>query len=146
MSYIDAHPAAVISTTNDDGTPHAAAVYVFPVSHHSICFVTRNLTTKYKNIFERPHVSMTIYDNHELSTLQSSGKAFVINDEHMLSYALDKIDTMFKIRADSISPVGKMQTSGDYVLIGIELTKATLTMYQGIDTNMSQSYEQISLG
>jgi len=146
MAYVEAHPAAVVSAVNDDGTPHSAVVYVFPISHHTVCFVTRNLTRKYQNIFERPAVSLTIYDRHDLSTLQASGTAFIANDEHMLSYTLGKIDKMMEIRGDSISPIGKMQSSGDYVLVGIELSKATLTMYQGIDVNIDKPYEQITIG
>ncbi len=146
MAYIEARPAAVVGTINADGTPHSAVVYVFPVSHHTVCFVTRNLTQKYQNIFERPNVSLTIYDKHELSTLQASGTAFVANDEHMLSYTLAKIDKLFEIRGDSISPIGKMQTSGDYVLIGVEMHKARLTMFQGIDINLDEPYKQISIG
>lgn len=142
--YIEARPAAVISTINADGTPQSSVVYVFPISHHTICFVTRNLTQKYQNIFDRPDVSVTIYDKHDLSTLQASGTAFVANDEHMLNYTLDKIDKLFEIRGDSISPIGKMQSSGDYVLIGVELKKARLTSYQGIDLNIDKPYSQIT--
>jgi len=146
MEYVETHPAGVVSTINSDGTPESAVVYLFPISHHTVCFVTRNLTLKYQNIFERTEVCLTIYDKHNLSTLQASGTAFIANDEHMLAYSLDKIDKMFEIRGDSISPIGKMQTSGDYVLIGIELTKAKLTLYQGIDVNGGQPYTEISIG
>lgn len=145
-NYIDAHPAAVVSTSNADGSPHASAVYVFNVSHHTVCFVTRNLTRKYQNIYDRPEVSLTILDERDVSTLQATGKAFVANDEHMLGYALQKIEKLYAIRADTLSPVDKMRDAGDYVLIGLEITHARLTTYQGIDTNMNETYTTVSIG
>lgn len=146
MSYIDTHPAAVVSTINDDGSPEAAAVYVFSVSHHSVCFVTRNLTQKYQNVFQRPEVALTIFDERDISTLQARGTAFIVNDEHMLSYTLDKINQLYKIRADAVSPVDKMQSAGDYVLIGIELHKARLSLYQGVDINLNKTFTEVSIG
>lgn len=145
-SYIDSHPIAIVGTINDDGTPHASAVYIFNVSHHTVCFVTRNLTRKYQNIFDRPEVSLTIYDDHDVSTLQANGQAFIANDEHMLTYAQQKIEQMYKIRADTLSPIDKMEGSGDFVLIGVELHKAKLTTYQGIDTNMDEAYLEVTIG
>ena len=146
MSYIDAHPAAVVSTTNDDGTPQASVVYAFTVSHHTVCFVTRNLTHKYQNIFERPEVAVTIFDERDISTLQATGTAFVATDEHMLSYVMNKVEELYKVRGDSTSPIDKMQHAGDYVLIGIEINKAKLTLYQGIDVNIDRSFTEISIG
>ncbi|MDL2363086.1 MAG: pyridoxamine 5'-phosphate oxidase family protein [Patescibacteria group bacterium] len=146
ISYINRHPAAVISTTNDDGTPQSSVVYVFSVSHHTVSFVTRNLTHKYQNIFDRPKVSITFFDERDITTLQITGTAFIANDEHMLTYTIQKIEKLFNVRADAVSPVAKMQQSGDYVLIGVEMKKAVLTEFQGIDVNISSSYDVTTIG
>lgn len=146
MAYIESHPVGVVSTVDERGLPEAAAVYVFSVSHHTVCFVTRNLTRKYQNIYARGDVAITIYDDSDVSTVQITGKAFVANDEHMLSYAMDKINKLFIVRHDAVSPLGKMNNAGDYVLIGVEISYARLRLFQGIDANMSMSYKEHIIG
>lgn len=146
VAYVDSHPVGVVSTVDERGLPEAAAVYVFSVSHHTVCFVTRNLTRKYQNIYARGDVAITLYDDSDVSTLQITGKAFVANAEHMLSYAMDKINQLFKVRGDAVSPLAKMDDAGDYVLIGVEISYARLRLFQGIDANLSMSYEEHTIG
>jgi general stress protein 26 len=142
MSYIDAHPVAVLSTINSDGTPHSAVVYVVTASHHTICFITRNLTRKYQNLYERSEVSIAIYDERDSSTLQATGKAFVANNDNMLEYVLDKISKIHAERADWQPPIKKLRESGDYVVIGIELSTARLAEYQGLDAEGSDFFTE----
>jgi pyridoxine/pyridoxamine 5'-phosphate oxidase len=85
MGYIDRLHAAVISTVNPDGTPHSAVVYLIAASHHTVCFATRNQTQKYKNLLERPTVSPTMFDEKASSTMQATGRAYVVDDDHMLN-------------------------------------------------------------
>ena len=144
MAYITAHPAAVVSSTNDDGTPHAAVVYVCVASHHTICFVTRNLTHKYQNMYQRAEVSVTIYDERDSSTLQASGKAFVANDQHMLDYVMDKIDQLHALQADWLPPIKKLRNAGDFVVIGIEMTNIRLAQYHGMDITSEGSFIEMT--
>jgi general stress protein 26 len=144
MEYITAHPAAVVSSINDDGSPHAAVVYIFPVSHHTVCFITRNLTHKYQNIYQRSQVAITIFDERDSSTLQAAGKAFVANNEQMLSTMQSKMERLHAVRADSMPPIEKLQQSGDYVLVGIELQTARLAQYQGLDISLDGAFTEIA--
>lgn len=142
MSYIDSHPTAVVSSINDDGTPHAAVVYAVTASHHTICFVTRNLTRKYQNMYQRPAVSITIFDERDSSTLQATGQAFVANDDHMLNYVMDKVSKLHAARADWLPPIKKLRESGDFVVIGIELTTARLAAYAGMDIGNKEMFTE----
>lgn len=144
MSYIESHPAAVVSTTNEDGSPHAAVVYVFPVSHHTICFVTRNQTRKYQNIYQRAQVAITIFDEHDSSTLQATGRAFVTNDEQVLGTMKERMEKLHALRADAVPPVEKLQQAGDYVLVGVELQTVRLAQYQGIDVNLNGAFTEMA--
>lgn len=147
MDYIDLHPDAVVSTINDDGSPQAAVVYVFGVSHHTICFLTRNLTKKFQNLSQRPDVAVTIFDVRDSSTLQATGKAFVSDDEEMLTHFKKRMEELHALKADSIPPIERLQLSGDYVLIGIELQKARLAQYQGIalDIDLDVDFTEIAV-
>jgi general stress protein 26 len=139
MEYIEVHPAAVISSINDDGTPHAAVVYIFPASHHTLCFVTRNQTRKYQNIGQSAQVAVTIFDEHDSSTLQATGRAFLSTDEQILATMKERMEKMHAVRADAVPPIEKLQQSGDFVLVGIELQKARLAHYQGMDINLNNA-------
>jgi len=143
MRYVDDNPVAVIGTTNDDGSPHAAAVYVCTASHHSICFITRNLTKQYQNMYARPQVSVTIYNERDSSTLQATGTAFVVNDPHIMDYVTDKVNSIHAIHAEWISPIAKLRNSGDLVVIGIEFDYARLAEYHGLDVNAEESFTEI---
>jgi general stress protein 26 len=130
MDYIERHSAAVLSTTNDDGTPHGAVVYVCTASHRTVCFVTKHRTQKYNNIDQRPIVGLTFFNEKEGSTLQATGSATITDDHQMIDYVMDKIAKSHVIQAGWQAPVTKLK-GGDYLVVGVELTTARLTEYQG---------------
>jgi general stress protein 26 len=143
MSYIDDHPIGVVSTINEDGTLHAATVYIFTASHHTVCFITRNKTRKYQNIISRPNIALTIFDQHEVSTLQAAGKAFTATDEHMLDMFKQQMEKMQAMRADAMPPIEKLTQSGEFVLVGIELQQARLAEYQGMGISPDATFTEL---
>ncbi|MFI5270430.1 MAG: pyridoxamine 5'-phosphate oxidase family protein [Candidatus Saccharimonadales bacterium] len=130
MDYIDSNPLAVIGTTGEDGTMHAAVVFMYRASHGTVCFVTKNSTRKYKNIIANPQVTLTIFNEKETSTLQASGRAFEADDPKMISYVMKKIDDSHVSRAGWFPPVSKLR-EGSNVIMGVEITKARLARYGG---------------
>ncbi len=131
MEYIDHNPAAVLSTVDKDGTPHGAVIYVCTASHGMLCFVTKNVTKKYANIAERSTVSLTFFDEHQSSTLQVQGRAFITEDTKMIDYVLDRTKKIHALQAEWLPPVSKI-TDGEYAVVGIEVQHARLAEYQGI--------------
>jgi uncharacterized pyridoxamine 5'-phosphate oxidase family protein len=143
MSYIDRNPAAVLSTTGDDNKPHGAVVYVCTASHHTVCFVTKNGTAKYKNLMAHPDVAVTFLNEKESSTLQATGRAFVVDDQQMINYVLDKITALHTDKqVDWLPPISKLQ-AGDYVAIGVELATARLAEYQGNNIDSKQIFTEL---
>ncbi len=129
-SYIERNPAAVLGTSGADG-PHGAVVFVIPASHGTVCFVTKNETKKYQNIMEQPLVSLTIFNEHESTTLQATGKAYLAdNSTGLKEIVMDKITKGHAMMSDWLPPVTKIE-EGEYVIIGIELNHARLTDYGG---------------
>lgn len=132
MSYIEAHPSAILGTVNEDGTPHGAAIYVVVASHHTVCFVTKTLTTKFKNLTRQSQVSLTFVDDHDSSTLQVRGRAYSVEDTKMQQYIMDKMVKIHRIQADWLPPIAKLE-AGPYTVVGVELQDARLAEYQGVD-------------
>lgn len=142
MSYIDRNPTAVLGTINNDGTPYGAVVYVCSASHSRVCFITKNLTRKYANLVEHPHVSLTFFNERESSTLQAEGRAFVVNDAELMDTVMDKINKVHAMRADWMPPVAKLR-AGSYTVIGVELTHARLAEYEGMDIGSLKIFTEL---
>lgn len=133
-AYIDRNPAAVLGTVGQDG-PHGTVIYVITASHGTLCFVTKNQTKKYQNILENPSVCLTFFNDRESSTLQVAGKAYVAdNSQGLKEIVMDKVTKAHAILSDWLPPVTKIQ-SGEYAVIGIEVTYARLSDYSGMDSN-----------
>lgn len=142
MAYIDRNPAAVLSTTGDDGSPYGSVVYVCTSSHGTLCFVTRTSTKKYKNLVDRPQVSLTFFNEKESSTLQATGRAFIADNPKLIDYVFDKIAKIHAMQADWLPPVSKLST-GDYSIIGVELTGARLAEFGGVGIGSNDIFTQL---
>jgi general stress protein 26 len=134
MGYIDRNPAAVLSTVNDDGTPHGAAVYVIRLSHQTLCLVTKTETLKYHNLTQRATVALTFYNELETSTLQIIGNAYRSESDQMVEFTLTKLTKAHAIQTGWVPPVTKVQ-AGEYAVIGIDILHARLSEYQGAGTS-----------
>jgi general stress protein 26 len=142
MNYIDHNPMAVLGTVNDDGTPHGAIVYVCNLSNRTIFFVTKNGTQKYNNLAQRPVVSLTIGNDKDSSTLQATGKAFIIDDAEQLDIAMKKMSEVHAIMTEWLPPLAKLR-AGNYAVIGIELLHARLGEFMGLGIGSREIFTEI---
>lgn len=126
MEYIERNPAAVLSTTSEDG-PHGAVVYLIPASHGTLCFVTKSQTKKYQNIVDHGSVSLTFFNERESTTLQITGNAYVADNSHGLKeIVMEKMTRSHAMVSSWLPPVTKIE-SGEYAVIGIEIKYARLS-------------------
>ncbi|HSW66204.1 MAG TPA: pyridoxamine 5'-phosphate oxidase family protein [Bacillota bacterium] len=128
FKYIDHNPAAVLGTIGEDG-PHGSVIYVVTATGRTVCFVTKDQSRKYHNLTAHPQVCLTFLNEKEGTTLQASGKAFVADDPGLREMILDRVAKMHATMSGWIAPVTKL-ADGQYVVIGVDLTYATLTEYQ----------------
>lgn len=129
MKYIDANPAAVVSTVDSDRRPHGAVVYVCTASHHTVCFITKNQTKKFGNLSKHPDVSLTFVNELERSTLQAAGKATVTDDKNLMDYIMQKAKDAHAMQAGWLPPISELY-AGDYVVVAVELSYARLSEFQ----------------
>jgi len=142
MEYIDNNPAAVLGSVNADGTPHTAVVYVCTASHQTVCFVTKKLTQKYKNILVHPLVSISIFNERDSSTLQATGRAYAVDDPRMKQYVTDRITKIHALQAEWLPPIDKLE-AGEYSMIGVELTSARLAQYRGLGNSSEDIFTEL---
>lgn len=135
LTYIDRHPVAILGTLNHDGTPLGSAVYVCRIEdkRHMIYFLTKNETAKFKNLRERPHVSLTIANSHENSTLQARGMAHEIQDPATINVVMEKIAQAHHTSSEEwLPPIAKIR-AGAYVIVGIQITHARMAYFKGME-------------
>lgn len=128
--YIRQNPLAILGTTDDDGTPYGAVVYVCNDDHRPLVyFITKNGTRKYKNLTTRPAVSVTIANPQEASTLQAKGQASLVHDAATLDMITTKITRTLATAPEWLPPITKLR-AGEYAMVAIELTEARLANYK----------------
>lgn len=132
LTYIDYNPLATLGTLNLDGSPHGAVVYTCADDHRRVVyFLTKVETHKYKNLIARDHVSLTIVNPAENSTLQADGRAFVVRDAQIIDMVTKKITRAHASAAEWLPPIAKLH-AGAYVIVGVEIWHARLAQFKGM--------------
>lgn len=133
FTYIDVNPIATLGTLNDDGTPHGSIVYVCSGNHGKVVyFLTKSETRKYKNLSANNHVSLTIANPGENSTLQANGIAAEVQDAQVIDAIMNKLTRLHVNAVDWLPPISKLR-AGPYVLVGVTLEYARLAEYEGMN-------------
>lgn len=143
MTYIDVNPVATLGTLNDDGAPRGSIVYICTDDHRStVYFLTKSETQKHKNLIANNHVSLTIANPGENSTLQASGVAREISDAMVIDTAMNKLTRLHVNAVDWLPPIAKIR-AGPYVLIEVTLQYARLAQFQGMSIGDERIFTQI---
>lgn len=130
--YIIKNPIATLGTTDTNGIPYGAIVYTCTDIYHPVVyFITKQETAKYRNLKEREHVSLTIVNPSENSTLQAGGRAFEVEDAVTIDEVMKTIALQHDSAKDWLPPIAKLR-AGAYVIIGIELAHARLAHFKGM--------------
>lgn len=130
VAYIKSNPTAVLGTIDEHGKPQGAAVYVCALSAEQLYFVTKIETQKYKNILQNPHVSVTIVNTAENSSLQASGSVHIENDPTTIEMVFGKMAEIYAKSADWLPPIAKIR-AGPYQVVGVKLHFARLAQFKG---------------
>lgn len=142
--FIQKHPVGVVATSSKSGIPHAAAVYFVLDEELDIYFVTKEQTTKYKNISENPHVSIVMYDAENQSTLQTQGNAELVEDTAKFLKLFSKILNVSSDTSDSDRPPVSKLFAGDYFMFKISPTEVKIAEYTKPDKgDLSNLFEII---
>lgn len=128
IDYIKANPVMVLSTVDDLGVPHGAAVYAYAKSGKKVYCITKTDTRKFQNLRANPHVAITIVNTAENSSLQATGHAETAQDAAEIEDVMGNMAEIYAQGPDWLPPVTKLR-AGPYQVVGITLKDVRLARY-----------------
>jgi general stress protein 26 len=96
--FIKKHTRAVLATVDKDGQPYTSTIYYALADKSEIYFVTKEQTTKAKNLLTNERAALTISDNEKPLAVNITGTARKIEDykkrdevmQHVFQVSYDK--------------------------------------------------------
>lgn len=128
MRYIDEHPVVVLGTIDDYHRPHGSVVYAVsgdPETKMHVYFLTKEDTLKFHNLKARPAVSITSFDEEDITCLQAQGHAAVERDPRVIDMVMKHLTRAHHHTEEWLPPIAKLR-AGSYVIVGITITQARL--------------------
>jgi uncharacterized protein YhbP (UPF0306 family) len=131
IEFLKANHVAVLATASPQSAePHAAAVFYATDSHVNLYFLTKEQTTKSKNLNSNPQAAVVIYEPSTLRTAQITGHASQVKNDEMMQKALGLMSKFSKqVSGTGTTPISKLD-AGDYILYQLEPQSIRLGDYK----------------
>ncbi len=121
-NFLVTHDIGVISSIDNNGVPHGAAVYYASDSNNYLYIVSKHKTYKASNIRNESKVAFTIFDTQSMQTLQLSGVAHIEKDPKIKEKIFhDILRPRFDGKHSDMPPIMYLP-AGEYVVICIKPT------------------------
>lgn len=130
ISYIEKQPVFVLGTIGKDGTPHGAAVYVYPAMAEVVYFISKTQTQKIEDLRNDPRVCLTGFNADANSTLQLNGHASTESNAQIIDSVMKYFVNLYSTNVDWLPPVAKIDGSS-YQVVRVEVEYARLAFFQG---------------
>lgn len=91
LNFLRAHPLAALSTINEDGTPHAAPIYVYADDDLTFYFIAETSTRKFTNLKHQPRVALTVADDEQQTTVQVTGRAELMSEPKRVDWVYTQL-------------------------------------------------------
>jgi nitroimidazol reductase NimA-like FMN-containing flavoprotein (pyridoxamine 5'-phosphate oxidase superfamily) len=120
INFLKNNHVAVLATANKEtATPHAASVFFATDSQLNLYFLTKENTTKSKNLATNPQAAMVIYEAEILKTAQILGTVSPVKNDAMMQKALRIMAKYSKqVSGTQTTPISKLD-AGDYILYAL---------------------------
>ncbi len=129
-AFLATHEIATLSTVGEEGKPHGATVYYASDKNSFIYVVTKDQTTKAKDIDRYPYVAFTVTDANRMQTMQLDGIAHVETDTSITKHMYETIlRPRFQDGHAQLAPILHLP-AGEYEVIVIEPISYKLTDYK----------------
>lgn len=80
FSFLRKHESGVLATVDSQGRPCTTPIHYVVSTDKSIRFVTGKMTSKFQNLLNNPHVSLSIIDDVKPIAVNILGKTKIIED------------------------------------------------------------------
>jgi general stress protein 26 len=118
--FLASHDIGVVSTIDQQGNVHGAAVYYAVGTDNEIFFVTKSQTHKARDILQYHQVALTIFDQQTMRTLQISGNASVEHDKKLSEEITHRILRPHLAGEHVTVPPILHMSAGDYEVVCIK--------------------------
>lgn len=117
VAFLNNNHIAVLATASpQSGSPHAATVFYTTDSSMNIYFLTKQDTTKSKNLQANPQAALVVYDAPTLRTAQITAQAEPIKNPAIAQKALGIMSKYSRQTAGTSQPPIAKLDAGDYIL------------------------------
>lgn len=99
----------VLATSDSSGQPHAATIYFVVDPNLNVYFMTKERTTKFRNLQQNPKAALAIYEAVSQSTVQIVGSAELVEDTSRINDIFRRVLAVTAETSEShIPPVSKI--------------------------------------
>jgi general stress protein 26 len=144
IEYMKEHPVAVLSTVDGHGNPHGAVVYMYAASVLNFYFVTKAETQKFRDLVKHRHVSVTIADDENNSSIQANGTAHVVEETEVIQMVMAHMAKVYARSSDWLAPITKIR-AGEYQVVNIKPSHIRLSEYMGKHPGSTHIFTEITL-
>jgi hypothetical protein len=127
--FLTAHPVGVLATVDEQGNPHASALYFSVDEALRVRFTTKRDTVKYANICRNNTIMLVAYEPASQTVVQISGKAVEATDpDDQRSIYHGTLQAAKQTGEDIVPPIAKI-AAGPYVAFTIDIENIWMTEY-----------------
>jgi len=121
QSFLETHNVGILATASKQGAPHAATMYFVVDPNFHIYFITRQETTKHRNLVENPQVALAVFDAGSQTTVQATGEVEEITDATVQGNVYNRVLGITKATSGEHQPPLTKIDSGKYVTYRLKL-------------------------
>jgi len=131
VSFLKNNHIAVLATANKmTAVPHAAAIYYGTNSKLDVFFLSKESTTKSKNLADNPQATIVIYEATTQKTAQIYGPVEIVDDSNMMERVKSLMSKYSEETAGTSEiPLSKID-GGEYVLYKLTPQSVRLGEYK----------------
>jgi len=127
--FLSKHQVGVLATADDEGQPHAATIYFVIDEEIDVYFMTKEKTSKYRNLQQNPKVALAVFEPASQSTVQIVGTATEVTDSAQANEVFGRILTITRgTSVSNVPPISKLN-AGEYKCFCIKPLTVRLAEY-----------------
>lgn len=113
--FLQTHQLGILATADKEGVPHAATIYFLVEPDFSIRFITKQQTTKHRNLQANPQAALAVYEAVSQITVQLSGPVEEVSDVDELEHIVGEVVEIAASSSEGHRPPISKLDAGKYV-------------------------------
>lgn len=115
IEFLNHHHIGTLATADPTGLPDAAVIFFTVTEELKFAFITKENTTKSRNIQINPRAALAVYEASTQTTVQAVGTVSKIEDQAFLHDVFTRVMVTSSETSESTSlPIARLD-AGDYI-------------------------------